>query len=678
MFNYNPPYYGAAYYPEAWPREEIDADLDRLQAHGMNTVRVAEFAWSTMEPAEGQYDLSLFREVVDKCKERGIAVIMCTPSACPPSWMSHKYPEILVEANSLKAVHGHRRMVCPTNPTYRSFCAKIVEVMAKEFANDENVIGWQLDNEISTLPHNVGCTCQYCIDDYHNFLRKRYGTVEKLNTAWENYTWSLDFSSFDEVDPWVGHGGMPPVQKYLWECYKSYAYEEFLNVQTEVLKKYTDKPIGTDMMPFQQYDPALANRRLDVAQFNYYGDIARHPFWLSVYGNLFERPLWLTETSNCWNASNTPNGFRKKGFCTANTLMAFASGAEMCLYWLFRSHKGGHEMAHGSVIDAWGRDLPSSPEIKSISKTLERLAPAIRGTRPQKSNIAISFFHQPYVIDRHCSFETLGHRADYVSDVCNRIYMPVLFEKFRPDVLCDASAELDAYKIVITHRHLTLDEGDFLQRIIPWVENGGTWVVGPYTDMFTGDLAKYRNAPFGHLEDWANVTRAYYVPAPNGNMPGASNVPLPKLIMADGGEASPVANLCFDAIVPGDGVKVLASYPEDYEYLGGYAAITETRVGKGRIILMGAQLDVADYRKFIKNVAAECGIEPICEADDSIEVNLREGEYGTVITAIECTGKGGSIVMPFDCTDIDTGESFSKGQKVDMWGYRCIFAKRDS
>ena len=68
MYDFKPPYLGAAYYPESWPREEIDADLDRLVSHGLNTVRIAEFAWSTMEPKEGKFDFSLFREVVDKCK----------------------------------------------------------------------------------------------------------------------------------------------------------------------------------------------------------------------------------------------------------------------------------------------------------------------------------------------------------------------------------------------------------------------------------------------------------------------------------------------------------------------------------------------------------------------------------------------------------------------------------
>ena len=677
MFDYKPPYFGAAYYPESWPREEIDADLDRLRAHGMNTVRIAEFAWSTMEPREGVYDLSLFREVVDKCKERGIAVIMCTPSATPPSWMAHKYPEIFaVDAAGNRATHGHRRLTCPTNKLYRRFCAKITEVMAKEFANDENIIGWQIDNEFQIMAMGTGCKCPECTKGFQDYLRDKYEEIDALNDAWGHYTWSMNFSSFNEVDAYHPHL-LPAVHRYMWERYKSLSHSDFCAVQADIIRKYTDKPIGTDMMPVHQLDPAETNSHLDVAQFNYYGDVARFPFWLNAYRNLFDRHIWLTETSNCWNAGNNPNGFRKKGWCTANTLMAFASGAEMALYWLFRSHRGGWEMAHGSVVDAWGRDMPASPEVKDIAKTIEKLGPMIRGTKPRKSEIAISFYHLPYVIDKYASFETMGHRLGYEEDVRDRIYMPLIREKYSPDVLFDASADISDYKMIITHRHLTLEEGDFLQRIMPWVENGGTWVVGPYTDIFTEHLAKYKNAPYGHLEDWARVRREFYVPAPNGNMPGASNVPLPTIVMADGSEMKPVANLNFDALTPSEGVKVLASYKEGTDYIEGYAAITETKVGKGRIILMGTQLDPADYRKFIKKIALECGIQPICEGNDTVEVNLLEGEYGTVFTAIECGGFGGSVTFPFDCTNIDTGERYTAGQTLPMEGFKCIFAKKD-
>ncbi|MGB4217481.1 MAG: beta-galactosidase, partial [Bacillota bacterium] len=50
------PYYGAAYYPEDWPLEQIDQDIALMKDAGLNVMRVGEFAWSRMEPVEGQYD----------------------------------------------------------------------------------------------------------------------------------------------------------------------------------------------------------------------------------------------------------------------------------------------------------------------------------------------------------------------------------------------------------------------------------------------------------------------------------------------------------------------------------------------------------------------------------------------------------------------------------------------
>lgn len=676
MNNFLPPYYGAAYYPESWPREEIDKDLDRLQSHGLNTVRIAEFAWSNMEPVEGKYDFSLFREVVDKCKERGISVIMCTPSATPPSWMAHKHPDIFAKADEKRAIHGHRRMTCPTNAYYRKACADIVEAMAKEFASDENIIGWQIDNELNVMSMGTGCNCDDCTRGFRSFLKERYGTIDELNDAWGHYTWSMNFSSFDEVDPFTTQSSQPAVHKYMWELYKSLSTSDFCRAQADIIRKYTNKPIGTDMMPFQQLDIAETNSHLDVIQFNYYGSPASLQFWQEAYRSQKDRPMWLTETASCWSGSNSPNAPRIKGYCKVNTLMSFANGSEMVLYWLFRTHRGGYEMAHGSVVDTWGRDMQCSDEIREISRDLKKLTPMLRGTRPANTGLAISFGHLPYVADKYASFETYGMKYPYTDDLQNRIFAPIAAEHFRPDVI-SPYADLTPYKMLITHRHLTLDEGDFLDRIMPWVENGGTWVVGPYTDIYTKDLAKHKNAPFGHLEDWANVTRAYYIPAPTGAMGDFSNIPLPKIVFEDGLEGSTVNNLNFDALVPGEGVKVRATYAEGFDYLSGYAAITETKVGKGRIILVGAALDQPTYRAFIKAIAAECGIFPITTGSDAIRVNLHKGDYGEVFTAIDCGAHGGKITIPFNSTDILTGEKYTKGQEIEMERCRCIFAKKE-
>ena len=332
-------------------------------------------------------------------------------------------------------------------------------------------------------------------------------------------------------------------------------------------------------------------------------------------------------------------------------------------------------MAHGSVIDAWGRDMQTSPEIREISKTLEALTPMIRNTQPQQSQVAISFGYLPYVMDLYSSFETQNSRFDYMKDIITRIYIPIVSEHFRPDVI-SPNHDLSPYKLLISHRQLTLDEDGFLDRIMNWVKNGGTWVVGPYSDMFTSHLAKYENAPFGHLEDWANVTRSYYIPAPSDNVTTVTDGPLPEITFTDGKVANTVFNLASDALIAGNGVKTIATYTGGSEYLIGYSAITETKIGKGRIILMGTQLEPDDYRSFIKGIAKECGILPITEASDTVFVNLHQGEYGTVISAIETTSKQGFMQMPFDCYDIETGVKFAKGQQVEMTPYRCIFAKQ--
>ena len=47
---------GAAWYPEQWPESRWEEDLRLMEAANLKVVRIAEFAWSRMEPSEGHYD----------------------------------------------------------------------------------------------------------------------------------------------------------------------------------------------------------------------------------------------------------------------------------------------------------------------------------------------------------------------------------------------------------------------------------------------------------------------------------------------------------------------------------------------------------------------------------------------------------------------------------------------
>ena len=43
--------FGMDYYPEHWPQERWSKDAQLMQSAGVNTIRLAEFAWSFIETA---------------------------------------------------------------------------------------------------------------------------------------------------------------------------------------------------------------------------------------------------------------------------------------------------------------------------------------------------------------------------------------------------------------------------------------------------------------------------------------------------------------------------------------------------------------------------------------------------------------------------------------------------
>lgn len=74
---------GAAWYPEQWDEAVWDHDLALMEAGNIHLVRVGEFAWSRMEPSEGQYKFDWLERAVAKAAAHHIVVVMGTPSAAP-------------------------------------------------------------------------------------------------------------------------------------------------------------------------------------------------------------------------------------------------------------------------------------------------------------------------------------------------------------------------------------------------------------------------------------------------------------------------------------------------------------------------------------------------------------------------------------------------------------------
>jgi beta-galactosidase len=109
---------GVDYYPDQTREALWEEDARMMADFDFTNVRIAEFAWGLMEPSEGKFDFAWLHRSIDILPKHNIAVILGTPSAAPPPWLTVKYPDVLeVKAQGQPLHPGGRRFTCPTNKT---------------------------------------------------------------------------------------------------------------------------------------------------------------------------------------------------------------------------------------------------------------------------------------------------------------------------------------------------------------------------------------------------------------------------------------------------------------------------------------------------------------------------------------------------------------------------------
>ena len=659
MPEHRPPYFGAAYYPEDWPLEQIDQDIAMMKETGMNCMRIGEFAWSRMEPREGHYDFDWLHLVVDKLAAAGIATIMGTPTATPPAWLSEKYPQVLgVTDTGVVKQHGARRHACPNNPVYREHCARIVTKMAREFGQDPNVIGWQIDNEV--YPNGVcerGCFCPVCYARFLEALRRKFGDIDALNRAWCTDLWSQTYQSFSQIPPPRSTTWHHPALVLEWMLFQSDSYVEFVHHQGEILHRLARQPVGTDMMPMLGVSYQRMFEKLDVVQHNHYHsthDLWQAAFWMDYLRPLKNRPFWNTETSTCWGGNVVAMGYMEEGFCRANSWLPFALGGEANLYWLWRTHWAGHELMHGSVISAAGRPMHTYGEVLEVARGLEAAGDFLRGTRPVNSGLAVHFStHAWYVAQTQPQVKGFNYQGQLI----NGVIRPMMDAQLRADVI-DPAADLSPYRMIVSPFLPMLDESGLRDRLAKWIESGGTWITGPMTDKRNLHAAKFTHAPYGSLEQWGGIYCRYEIPGDPRQF---------KLRWDYGAESE--GSVWYDSMEL-RGAQALATYTEGP--MKGLAAVTRHRMGKGQVVVLGTLPRPPEMRKLLERLAADSQVPPAAQASPNLLVVPREGPAGRGLICIELQNQPATLTLPMPGTDLLSGRQVSGQVAIGAFGVMAV------
>jgi beta-galactosidase len=623
-------YRGVAYYPEYWPEARWDEDIRLMREARINCVRVGEFAWAAMEPAEGQYALDWLHRLFGKMGEAGIGVLLCTPTAAPPAWLTGAYPEtLMVLAEGTRHTHGIRRHYCPTNRTYRNFCRAITTQLCTEFGGYANLTGWQLDNELG--PERGRCYCEHCQAQYRAWLQARYGTLEALNAAWQTRFWSMTLSDWAQAR--LATGDRYPSMRLDTRRFQSDAYVDFAAEQTHVIRAHcpetliTTNGMGPLFEPINYYhlfstlDRAAADQYFDIA------DVSSNALASDAFRSYIPTaPWWMTETgSGALSADKVPEA----GQLRAWAYSSLARGCEMWCFFRWRTALSGQEQELQGVLEYSGKPQRRYAAVQALFSELEQVGPRFDNLPLPTAKVGLLFDYQA---DWAYSSAAIGEKVQY-KKLVQELYR-ACFDRNIPVEIAIPARALSGYQVLIIPS-LPIVDAEFARRLREFVAGGGTVLALPqlacrdaYNNYLPAeppvgleDLFGLRVAGGMYLRSFVGPDEALWFPEAKYT----DETPMVKLTLA-GGETHAAMRTWMEDIELTGGTALGVYTDNSFQ---GSPAVVEHHYGAGRTLYLGGYPSPDLLGWMVEEALVNTGIAPV-QAPQWVEV-IPRGEYTFII-----------------------------------------------
>ncbi|WP_231619112.1 beta-galactosidase [Nonomuraea sp. SBT364] len=474
--------YGGDYNPEQWPEEVWQEDVELMKAAGVNLVTVGVFSWARIEPEPGARDFGWLDRVLDLLAGAGIAADLATPTASPPPWMGHRWPETLpVDESGHRLWYGARNQFCASSPVYRERALALVTDLADRYAGHPALAMWHVGNEYGQF-----CHCDDAAAAFRAWLRERYGDLDALNEAWGTTFWSQRYSEWDEIitprrAPYI----INPSQQLDYRRFGSDELLAHFRAERDVLRARTpDIPITTNFMGFfKPVDYWSWAPEEDVVSNDYYPDPAdpqaavraalTHDLMRGLAGG---RPWMLMEQATTgvnWRPHNLP---KPPGQMRLESLQAVARGSDGSCYFQWRASRFGAERFHAAMVPHAGPDTRLHAEVRAHGADLRRLA-SVAGT-PVESRVALVHDWPSW-----WALEERGRPSDRIDPVERLLehYRPLWERGVSVDVV-PPSADLSGYALVLVPNLYLISDRDAAS-LTAYVRGGGVLMVGPFSGV---------------------------------------------------------------------------------------------------------------------------------------------------------------------------------------------------
>jgi beta-galactosidase len=659
---------GVCYYPEHWPEDLWADDFRRMREIGFSVIRMAEFAWTIFEPEEGRFSFDLFDRAIALAHDHGLQVIVGTPTATPPAWLTHTYPEVLnVTQAGVQYQHGQRRHYNYNAPIYRELSARIVRKMAEQYGQHPAVIGWQIDNELNCETNVFYSAADHTA--FRDWVRRKYGTLDALNRAWGAVFWSQTYTDWPQVKL---SGPTPsdspnPHQALDEKRFFSDSAISFASLQADILHELAPNQWITTNGIFGHLDShQLTEEVLDFISYDSY------PNFSTIFGSMLpglgSLPLqdrywsWLLSVTRSisphfcvMEQQSGPGGWTnriaqpspKPGQMRLWTYQSIAHGADMVLYFRWRTATMGTEIYWHGINDYHNRPNRRVAEAAQIGRELQTLGRRVVTTQTTAQVALVRDY------DNEWDGELDIWHGPYTQQSVQAWFTALQYQHIPVDAMYLRSTttldDLATYRVLV-YPHPAIMTDATAALLTEYVRQGGTVVFGARTG-YKDTTGQCYMRPFpGPVAELCGVTVVDFTRiGPNERAPAVRWRDV---------EGPSIAAETFNDIlqVEAPDAEVLAEYTG--AYYAGAPALVRHPVGNGSAYYYGAVFNVDAATALIKQLGLSSPVGDWSDLPRPVELCVRESADGKeqLIFLLNYSDEAQTITVHQAATDVLSGQ----------------------
>ena len=485
---------GANYHPHDDKNiEKIKEDILLMKNAGFNVVRMGHLAWDSYEPTEGSFDFEWFDKVMDMMNQAGIKVILDIAIRPAPLWLHQKYPSIdIVDGNGNRMYPNHRYMEDVGDSMYQKYAIRYADAMTKHYANHPALLAFGIDNESGDGPMSYSESVR---ERFITWLKNKYITAERLNTAWAGQRWSRRIGEFDQVGlPMSGSVSGSPERMLDFRHFISDEINGLLFKVIAVVNKNAPQALLNtnawyySSLKYFDYSDIAYSGKMTREGCGFYPGSSLVTNW-GLMNSLFgisriqfesTNPFWCSEFTTMTAA---PNSIRKSAYAS------LMYGNQMVCGWTWQSMYNGEEQYLEGILDWDGIPSRKYDEYKQIATEFKKIQKYLPYKPHPEVGLAFSFLSQM----------ASGSFPEQHQEQLQACFDLFYYRNMDANIVDITRSEL-RYKLLIIPGVAAIDD-NMAKKIRNFVKNGGTVIMTDNSAIIDENGRVFDSTRPGRLSD---------------------------------------------------------------------------------------------------------------------------------------------------------------------------------